>query len=379
MLWPDSHLVHQPRAKGKSTAANRRERVITSLYRLWLKVRPALEAATSQRRGLWYAVAALVLAIAVLLGRLGVYDLSPVADWVGLFLALLTLLAAGFYFLDAWLSRLGMHAAPAPDPSIRALDFQNAPRTLDSGYRLARPTDSSREQLYPYVDLSHHEPFIAGEHLELTRDKRLELYQRWYEFCPDGFMHLEKQVGDRWRPIAVSIMLRLSDEGYRAITHPRPHRRISVTDLDENDILSEYEPDKNKNGPTVLIDTWIVDRNGYGGAGHGKTDQRGGNANLLVLRHMAEFWNSATASTLEMTFLVETGNLRLVPSLMESGFAESGASKIGEKFYILNPDQFPSAAAADTFARMEAAEREIEDVAVRAGTSPAPPDWYYAR
>ncbi|BBX85555.1 hypothetical protein MAUB_34280 [Mycolicibacterium aubagnense] len=124
--------------------------------------------------------------------------------------------------LRSWLLRLGVHGAPAPDPSIRALDFQNAPRILDNGYRLARPADSSREQLYPYVDLSHHEPFIAGEHVELTRAKRRELYQRWYEFCPGGFMHLEKEVADQWRPISVSIMLQLSDEGYRAITHRRP-------------------------------------------------------------------------------------------------------------------------------------------------------------
>ncbi|BBX85554.1 hypothetical protein MAUB_34270 [Mycolicibacterium aubagnense] len=128
-----------------------------------------------------------------------------------------------------------------------------------------------------------------------------------------------------------------------------------------------------------MIDTWIVDRNGYGGAGHGKTDKRGGNANLLVLHHMAQFWNPAAGSTVETTFVVETGNPRLVPSLIESGFQESGDSKIGEKFYILNPNKFPSNAAADTFARMRAAEREIADVAVHAGTSPAPNDWYYPR
>jgi hypothetical protein len=358
-------------------AANRRERVSTFLYRLWQEVRPSLEAAASQRRGLLYAVAALFLAVAVILGRLGLYDLGPVADWVGLILAVISLFAAGFYFVDAWLLRLGMHMAPAPDPSIRALDFQRAPRKLDPEYRLARPTDSSREQLYPYVDLSNHEPFIAGENIQLTRDKRLELYQRWYGFCPDGFMHLEKKVEHRWRPISVSIMLRLSDEGYRAITHRRPHRRVSVIYLDENDILGEYESDKNKKGPVVLIDTWIVDRNGYGGAGHGKTDQRGGNANLLVLRHVAQFWNSATGFPVSMTFLVETGNPRLVPSLIESGFQETGDSNIGEKFYVLNPDQFHSNAAADTFALMKAAVQEIENVAVNTGTSPAPPDWYY--
>jgi hypothetical protein len=350
--------------------------VSTLLFRLWLEVRPSLAAAASQRWGLRWAVVALFLAAAVVLGRLGFYDLGPVADWVGLILAVVSTFAAGFCFLDAWLLRLGMHTAPAPDPSIRALDFQKAPSQLDTGYRLARPADSSRQQLYPYVDLSHHEPFIAGENIELTRDKRLELYQRWYGLCPAGFMHLEKKVEDRWRPISVSIMLPLSDEGYRAITHRRSHRRVSVIYLDENDVLSEYESDKNKHGPVVLIDTWIVDRNGYGGAGHGKTAQRGGNANLLVLRHVAQFWNSATGFPVSMTFVVETGNLRLVPSLIESGFQETGDSNIGEKFYVLNPAKVHSTAP-NTFAVMKAAVQEIESLAVNTGTSPAPPDWYY--
>jgi hypothetical protein len=360
--------------KGKFMAE---KRVSTFLYRLWQKVRPSLGAAASQRRGLWYSVAGSLLAVAVVLSRLNLYDLGPVADWAGLILTLISLFAAGFYFLDARLLRLATRRAPAPDPSIRALDFQRAPTKLDTEYRLARPADSSREQLYPYMDLSHHEPFIAGENPDLTRAQRLELYQRWYGFCPDGFMHLEKKVENRWRPISVSIMLRLSDEGYRAITHRRPRRRVSVIDLDENDILGEYESNKNEKGPVVLIDTWIVDRNGYGGAGHGKTDQRGGNANLLVLRHVAQFWNSATGFPVSMTFVVETANQRLVPSLIESGFQESGDSNIGEKFYVLNPGQFHSTAAANTFAVMKAEVQEIEKVAVDTGTSPAPPDWYY--
>ena len=117
-------------------AANRRERVSTFLFRLWLEVRPSLAAAASQRWGLRWAVVALFLAVAVVLGRLGFYDLGPVADWVGLILTVVSTFAAGFCFLDAWLLRLGMHTAPAPDPSIRALDFQKAPSQLDTGYRL---------------------------------------------------------------------------------------------------------------------------------------------------------------------------------------------------------------------------------------------------
>jgi hypothetical protein len=171
-------------------------------------------------------------------------------------------------------------------------------------------------QLYPHVDLSDHSFFIQAENPDLTRDQRYSLYERWYGLCPDGFMHLEKWDGRQWRPISVSILLPLSGSGYRSITAQSEAHRLSVVDLDADGI----RPRVTGKNPFLLIDTWIVDREGgFGGAGHGKSDSRGGNANLLVLRHLTLFWTPATRLR-HLCILVETANrtwcalLRCCPS-----------------------------------------------------------------
>jgi hypothetical protein len=150
---------------------------------------------------------------------------------------------------------------------------------------------------------------------DLTRDQRASLYERWDTLCPAGFMHLEVREGDHWRPVAVSIMLPLSGAGFKAIT-ARDKRRLSVIDLDEDGIRQTLD----RAHPFLLIDTWIVDRQGgFGGAGHGKSGARGGNANLLVLRHLTQFWNSSRRSA-HLTLLVETANPRLIPALQMLSF-----------------------------------------------------------
>lgn len=310
-----------------------------------------------------YSVAGFALAVfAVRIASIG---------WPAVVVAGLGMLAGFGYAMDGLIKRFSMHVASGHDSKISPRDFLNAPQQPDDGYRLVRPSDDSREQLYPYVDLSDHSLFIQLENPDLTRGARAALYARWYGLCPEGFMHLEKLVDGQWRPISVSIVLPLSIAGYRAITALGPARR-SVVDLGQDGILRR----PSTKHQFLLIDTWIVDREGgYGGQGHGKSATRGGNANLLVLRHIAQFWNSANRFR-QTTFLVETANPRLLPALEELTFRESGTSKIDEAFYQTTKSQFDAVAPAE-FARVKKEIRAIEAIAVVVGTAPVPTGWYY--
>jgi hypothetical protein len=291
--------------------------------------------------------------------------------WPAVFVAGLGAFAGFGYAMDGYVKRSAMRVAAGHDSKINARDFYNPPLTTDAGYRLVFPTAATPEQLYPYTDLSDHSLFIQAEN-DLTREQRGLLYERWYTLCPDAFMHLEIQQGGHWRPIAVSIMLPLSSAGYRAITSKDKAHRLSVVELNADGIRPRPSP----RHQFLLIDTWIVDREGgFGGSGHGKSASRGGNANLLVLRQLAKFWNSANRFR-HMVFLVETANARLVPALELLSFTKVGSSGIGEAFYQTSTDLMDTMAPVE-FARMKSVLKEIESVPVHAGTAPIPPGWYY--
>jgi hypothetical protein len=320
-----------------------------------------LRATTSLRIANTYSMAGFVLAgIAI---PIGFYA------WPALIVAGLGVFAGFGYSLDGYIKRQYMRAANAPDSKISERDFLNPARSPDDGYRLVRPADGTRAQMYPYVDLSDHSLFIRAEN-DLTRDQRHSLYERWCGLCPDAFMHLEKLVDGHWRPISVSIMLPLSPAGFRAITITDMAHRLSVVDLDHEGILHRLS---SKN-PFLLIDTWIVDREGgFGGAGHGKHENRGGNANLLVLRHLALFW---TTSLRHLSLLVETENPHLVPALRQLSFMKSGTSNIGEAFFQTNLAQFDALAPRE-FTQLKNVLKEVRATPVAEGTAPVPPGWYY--
>jgi hypothetical protein len=349
-----------------------RERLAITAFRAWRRIRPFLRRASSTRMANMYSFGGFAFAIVAI-------PFAALIAWPAAIVAFFGLLTGSGYALDGYVKRASMRVAPGHDAKIHARDFYNPPVAPDDGYRLARPTEASLGQLYPYTDLSDHSLFIQAEN-DLTRDQRAMLYERWYTLCPDAFMHLEVRTksGDgedgeeAWRPIAVSIILPLSAAGYRAITEPEQARRRSVVDLDQDGIRRA----PSQKHPFLLIDTWIVDREGgFGGAGHGKSESRGGNANLLVLRHVAQFWNSANRFR-HMNFLVETANPHLVPALEMLSFRESGTSGIGEAFYTTSTEKMDAVAPIE-FGRLKEALKRIESVPVRAGTAPVPPDWYY--
>ncbi|MGO9902953.1 MAG: hypothetical protein ACLP0J_25435 [Solirubrobacteraceae bacterium] len=257
---------------------------------------------------------------------------------------------------------------PEPDQQICPRDFKNAPSLVPTDFRFVAPSDAGLTQLYPYVDLSHHSDYVREENT-LSHKDRLRLYGRWYDLCPRAFLHLEKLVAGEWRPIAVSIMFPLSPAGFKSITRGGRNPTISVVDLDAGGIAAELSEDNR----VLLIDTWIVDRK-YKGAGHGKTTSQGGFANALVLRHIAEFWNSGMRFP-SIKFLVETNNGYLIPTLCDGFHFKSRApSKIGVNFYDLETADF-KAIAAEQYERVIDAVRALEATPILSGTASPPAGW----
>ena len=203
---------------------DRREWLNMQVFRYWRFVRPLLRTTSSPRSAFTLSAVGAVLAVASL-------SLTAYA-WPAAIVAVGAMYPTVGYSMIGRAKRVAMHVAVGHDSSIKPRDFINAPRSVDTGFRLVRPADASWAQLYPYVDLSDHSLFIQMEN-DLTREQRYELYERWYSLCPKGFMHLEKQGPDgNWRPISVSIMLPLSGPGYRTITAKSEPHRLSVVDLD---------------------------------------------------------------------------------------------------------------------------------------------------
>jgi len=270
------------------------------------------------------------------------------------------------YVIDRVSRRLAMRYGPPPDEDIRTDDFTAVPRALTPEYRFSAPSGPSRAQLYPYVDISHESPSIRKAN-DISREGRLALYQRWYGACPHGFLHLEKRVGSQWRPIAISIILPLSVEGLKAITCADRERAIRVIDLDRGGIRDRLDG----RHPTLLIDTWIVDRE-YAGAGHGKSRASGGFANALVLGHIALFWTPRKRSAIK--FVVETNNRRLIPMLRGLAFLPSGRSKIAAGWFTVDSKWLRAAAPAE-FKQVSEALAALASVAIVDGSAPQPTDW----
>lgn len=275
--------------------------------------------------------------------------------------ALLALLGMVF-FLDVFFRHLAMkYLGPYPNRKLRPEDFTNSPRELSKDYRFVSPTNGSMEQLYPYVDLSDQEAAIAVANPDLKGDARLSLYSDWYAACPKGFLHLEKLVTDKWRPIAVVIALPISGDAHARIRSSDPTRKIKIVDLRRGEIKQSI----GKEAKCLLIDTWIVDKP-FRGEAHGKSDIQGGYANTLVLRAVGRFWNS-TNRFADIDLLVETNHVNLKHALEGLLFLPVGRSKIEADLIELSTGQlrkvFP-----DRYQYLRAAVKALESVDLTEGT-----------
>lgn len=325
------------------------------------------------------AVAGISVSVSGLIVR--VTGLSPSelvdAGWV---LAVLGIIAAAIYATDGLVRKFTMERT-GYEKDARVVDFVNAPTLLPPDYRFVRP-NRSREELYPYVDLSADSEYIQAAN-DLTRRQRSDLYHRWISICPRGFLHLERRVDSYWRPIAVSILLPLTLEGFAKITNPDKSEQTKVIDLGLGDIRDILD----RRHPVLLIDTWVVDRR-YRSTGHGKQPGiAGGWANALTLRHIAEFWNTgekgmrqvresiaAKKSLPNVTFLVETSNQYVSAILRALAFRSAGESKIGDDFYTA-PRTTIKGLLPTEFERLATLIADLHKLPIHRGTAPKPRAW----
>ncbi len=113
-------------------------------------------------------------------------------------------------------------------------------------YRFARPGE-----LKDFVDYSAGDPAVFVANLDLTPEKRLELYARWQSLNSNCFMLLEIR-GEHdvsWRTFAVSIVLPLTKVGLNQLWSGN----VRVVQLDRDHILGA-----NRRPPAILTDTLIV-------------------------------------------------------------------------------------------------------------------------
>lgn len=290
-----------------------------------------------------------------------------IAGPVGVVLGAVAFLAGSVYLIDIVVRQLVMRRSTHFDAGPRPEHFTNVPTELESTYRFVSPSDTSLAQLYPYVDFSHHEPGIRHAN-DLTVAERLDLYARWYRLCSAGFMHLEKLDGDAWRPIAISIVFPLTPHGFSAITRGHKKHQSRVVDLDAGGVSARLD----RRHRVLMIDTWIVDKP-HRGSGHGRTETSGGFANALVLRHIAQFWNSANRFP-QTTFFVETSNRDLELLLHALNFRSGGRSKIDASFFQSEKSTL-AAVAGPEFKRIKDAVTALAGVPVTSGTVAVPVDW----
>jgi hypothetical protein len=252
----------------------------------------------------------------------------PVINRVAWALGILGALTALFFFVDIVLRSRMMRYRSLVHRSLRPGDFLRAPvRLLDTvGYRFVAPKDSSADQLYPYVDISDGTDAIRGANPDLTREERRDLYRRWFQACPRGFLHLERLELKHWVPMAVAIALPVAPAALERIRSVDPKRQKKVIDLEGSDLAHELGTEAD----CLLIDTWIVHKD-YRGEGHGKTQNQGGWGNSLVLRLIAQFWGS-TSTLRNPRFLIETKNRPLIDALQGLGLRQAGTSKTDEWF-----------------------------------------------
>ena len=286
---------------------------------------------------------------------------------IGWIVSAIGFLGAGAYIVDVVVRRRVLRHPPFLEKDIRPEHFLRVTQPPLGQYRFARPSDSTESQLYPYVDLCQHSPHLRAEN-DLTRSERLEIHGRWRHLCPGGLLHLEKLVDGEWRPIAVSEMFPLSVEGYESFVHPNRKLQRQLIELGHGDIRGSV----NRRHGVLLLNLWVVDR-AFSGAGHGKSQASGGQANALVLRHLAEFWNSRNHFP-SMLFLVESSNEYLIEALRGLTFLPVGKSKTGVRLHSTKRDTLRGVLPSE-YASLRRTLRELESMEIAQGTTVPPLDW----
>ena len=168
-----------------------------------------------------------------------------------------------FLQLPDYLGQLG-----ATDADVQYRISRAMGRELPNG-RLA----PNANVLDPFVSLS--DEALGDAHPDLGTDARRDLYERWWSRNSDCFLTLERRDGAlAWRPVAVSIILPLTESGRDALEEGI----ASVLKLRRDDITERGAPTN-----SLLIDTFIIHRS--------ERRLSGRYPYALLLKHLSLFWD----------------------------------------------------------------------------------------
>lgn len=190
-------------------------------------------------------------------------------------------------------------------------------------YRYRKPADVT--ELEPFVSFSDKSSAIAGRHPELTGAARSTLYQTWFRRRQEVFLLLDRWSLDngRWEPVAVSIVLPLSDTGYNRLLQ----KQVAIIEM-----VDEIAPNQDPS-TKLLLDTWIVKPRRKASAADKIVQvphEQFGHA--LPLVHLGMFWNGTARTTL----IVEADNPHIRRLCAHVGFDSSRRTKDGAILQVFN-------------------------------------------
>ena len=215
---------------------------------------------------------------------------------------------------------------PEPSPSLK--QFMLLPPKpgqvglgADFRFRKVRDVHNAHDgnDLAPFVSMSDQSEDIAGSHPTLHGETRHELYKKWHAWNPDSFMILDhKDVSGNWNPVAVSIILPLSQEGFAALKHGE-NGKDAVT-LEESEVVKK-SADGFTASPYLLFDTWIIDPDFRQGKTHGY-------GQALLTKHLSTFWDPKKQSEVHLSVEPDAESVRHLAK--EAGFHDP---EPGSNFY----------------------------------------------
>ena len=196
----------------------------------------------------------------------------------------------------------------------------------------ADSNDPRSDDLAPFVALSDNDPNISAANADFVDEEfnseanpglkgpvRHALYKKWFTLNPDSFLLLDHKGADgQWHPVAVSIVLPLSQAGFEHLQSGA----YTAVKLKPDDVIKAGQPDPSS-VPHLLLDTWIIDKDFRAGKSHGY-------GHALITKHLSSFWDPKKQPVVNIS--VEPDSPEMTSYIEQSHFKKAQESS---KFYDL--------------------------------------------
>lgn len=212
---------------------------------------------------------------------------------------------------------------------MHLIDVPDAPDQTLFRYRVPQ----SEVELEPFVEFSDAEIVITDRHPDLYDATRRRLYYRWFGFQRLSFLILDRFEASlhQWQPIAVSIVLPLSELGRKHVCNGL----MRIIDLAREDIADHVSLSY-----CFLVDTWITKQKGEAQlTGRRIREPNLGYSRAMLLVHLGLFWRDVGPNIL----LVEADNIRIMSICDDIGF--DGTRRTADREilqYLCYPDDIPT-------------------------------------